>query len=266
MLTRVMPKRPSCVALSPDQKTILCGDKFGDVHGLPLLLPLGGLQHTQVKSKIDEGPERKEENLSSPDVSKAVAIPFVPAANSLTVHSKRNQRALKNQQELANQKVEKKTIEFEHELLLGHVSLLTDLLCATIRKGSSIRHYILTSDRDEHIRVSRGIPQAYIIEGYCLGHTQFVSKMCIPPWKPELLVSGGGDDYISIWDWQRGTALKEVNIRTTVDATRKSKSRSVAPSSMSAESSGTFGSIAISGIWASRINENDGHIIIACEA
>lgn len=52
-------------------------------------------------------------------------------------------------------------------LVLGHTSLLTSFLLSLDEK------YILTADRDEHIRVS-WYPQGYCIESYCLGHRKYV--------------------------------------------------------------------------------------------
>ena len=48
-------------------------------------------------------------------------------------------------------------------LILGHTSLLTSFLLAEDEK------YIISADRDEHIRVS-WYPQGYVIERFCLGH------------------------------------------------------------------------------------------------
>lgn len=56
----------------------------------------------------------------------------------------------------------------DESLLLGHVSLLTTFLLSPDEK------YIITADRDEHIRVS-WYPQAYTIEQFCLGHEKCVS-------------------------------------------------------------------------------------------
>lgn len=50
-------------------------------------------------------------------------------------------------------------------LILGHASSLVSMRLTLDEK------YILTSDRDEHIRISR-YPRGYDIEQYCLGHTK----------------------------------------------------------------------------------------------
>lgn len=102
---------------------------------------------------------------------------------------------------------------FEHKAILGHVSLLTDLIFVSRPSDASSgakRTYILTGDRDEHIRVSRGPPQAHVIENYCLGHTSFISKLCVPEWAPEYLVSGGGDNHLLVWNWAESRILQKV--------------------------------------------------------
>ena len=200
-----MPKRPCAIALTSDDSTILCADKFGDVYSLPLL----GLPY---ESKTDEstGDPAKDEDQNAPKV-------FTPAANSKTVHTKKNKEALRHQMRLNNQKSEKKSLQFDHQLLLGHVSLLTDVVSVTITDETSTnprqRSYLLSADRDEHIRISRGIPQAYVIEGYCFGHTEFVNKLCIPDWNKRMLVSGGGDDFLLVWDWLKGTIRQKLDLK-----------------------------------------------------
>ncbi|KAJ8102646.1 hypothetical protein POJ06DRAFT_265511 [Lipomyces tetrasporus] len=96
----------------------------------------------------------------------------------------------------------------ELEPILGHVSMLVDLLVTEDQRG--MRH-IISSDRDEHVRVTK-YPESYVIERFCLGHEQFVSQLLIPKWSPNTLISGGGDDFLAHWDWTTGELLEKVDI------------------------------------------------------
>ena len=269
-----MPKRPCAIALGPDDSTILCADKFGDVYSLPLL---GSLYEVEPTSNDAESRYGKGSNGH-------VSKPFVPSANSRTVHTLSNQKALRNQQRINNQAAKKKSFNFDHELLFGHVSLLTDLVCVNFDANSNPfanpftepRGYILTSDRDEHIRVSRGIPQAHIIEGFCLGHTQFVTRICAPYWNPQLLISGGGDDYFLTWDWLTGTIRQKTELKPYVKAFKDRPDHASIMADLSPDamimSDGYEDDSAmppISGIWSldSSIipRETAGEVVIACE-
>lgn len=256
---RPMSKRPCAIALTPDDKTILCGDKFGDVYSLPLLGKPFVEDTATLEAKPEDSNGKAEED-----------VLVLPAANSRTVHTKKNQEALQNQQKQIRQKKEKKILNFEHQLLLGHVSLLTDLACVSICERTSPfghrRNYIITSDRDEHIRVSRGMPHAHIVEGYCQGHTEFISKICIPQAHHQLLVSGGGDNYLLVWDWLRGNLHHRIDIGEQINYLeaeyRKSIARTIDHSvSEQPAVDGRVQSLAVSGIWSS----SDGRIIVACE-
>lgn len=207
-----MPKRPCAIVLTPDDSTILCADKFGDVYSLPLM---GRRYETKAVNGIDANGTNGTSDRNQKQK------PFAPSATSLTVHTKRNRDALRQQQKLNETKAEKKALNFDHKLLLGHVSLLTDIACVLRASPSQkLRNYILTSDRDEHIRISRGIPQANVIEGYCLGHTEFITKLCVPPVYPHLLISGGGDDYLILWDWRAGRLLQQLDLKQLVATLR----------------------------------------------
>ncbi|KAJ5934168.1 tRNA (guanine-N(7)-)-methyltransferase non-catalytic subunit trm82 [Penicillium verhagenii] len=186
-----MPKRPSALALTSDGQTILCGDKFGDVYSLPLI--------------------------PGEYVRKIVETPVHPAATPLTVHTKGNLRTLEMQKLSAEKRAQDTKQEqtapvFEHHNIIGHVSVLTDLVCIT----ESGRSYILTGDRDEHIRVSRGIPQAHVIEQLCLGHTSLVSKLCVPSWAPHLLVSGDADGNLFVWDWKTAKIHQTISLEESM--------------------------------------------------
>jgi tRNA (guanine-N(7)-)-methyltransferase subunit TRM82 len=196
-----MPKRPCAIDLAPSGQTVFIGDKFGDVYSLPLF------------------PKPYQEDAESSEQATVPVSHYRPAATEKTVHSKANLRVLQEQLKRAEQgdiQKTKESLNFENELLLGHVSMLTDLVVVNHKakgKTSNPRTYILTADRDEHIRISRGPPQAFVTEGYCLGHRDFVSKLCLLG--PNHLVSGGGDDEIFLWDWLEGKLLRKFDIKDT---------------------------------------------------
>ncbi|KAM3066026.1 tRNA (guanine-N(7)-)-methyltransferase non-catalytic subunit trm82 [Clarireedia jacksonii] len=200
---RCMPKRPCAVITTADNSTIISADKFGDVYSLPL-----------IPSDSRSAPPTIEGSASpAPMSEKQPPKLFQPTASNLTVHSIRNLKALEAQKKQTNKTSEKAGPTFEHKLLLGHVSMLTDVAVATANGHS----YILTADRDEHIRITRGIPQTHIIEGFCLGHKEFVSRLCIPSCRPEILISGGGDDDLHVWDWVSGALLFKADLKGHVE-------------------------------------------------
>jgi tRNA (guanine-N(7)-)-methyltransferase subunit TRM82 len=212
-----MPKRPSALTITEDNTTILSADKFGDVYSLPLIP-----SPTQEASRAtSQNPEK----------------PYKPSANELTIHSQRNRKALENQKRQNKPKPQKSEPEFEQTLLLGHVSLLTDVKLAK----SGGRTYVVTADRDEHIRISRGIPMTHVIEGFCLGHLEFISRICIPETRPEVLISGGGDDELFVWEWERGKLVSKVELKTSVQEFMGEK----------------VGKIAVSGMYWTRQGEED---------
>jgi tRNA (guanine-N(7)-)-methyltransferase subunit TRM82 len=205
-----MPKRPSAIVISPDLQ-IICADKFGDVYSLPLL--------------PDESIGGTSGGTTTTVPHRSVKPGFTPSANTFTVHSKRNRQALEHQKKQMERNQQQKAKpgeaasaqeddgaaavpDFEMSLLLGHVSMLTALTLAE----SDGRRYIITGDRDEHVRVSRYIPQAHVIEGYCFGHKDFVNSLLVPAGRPEILVSGGGDPELFVWDWKNGNAHKKTNV------------------------------------------------------
>ncbi|PMD31145.1 hypothetical protein L207DRAFT_591614 [Hyaloscypha variabilis F] len=194
---RAMPKRPCALAVTDDGSTIISADKFGDVYALSLIV----LETSAVLNLETSTPE-------------PAAKAFMPAANELTIHSQRNLKALENQRRQTNKPAEKSEPSFEHRLLLGHVSMLTDIALVELPG----RSYIITADRDEHIRISRGIPHTHVIEGYCLGHSEFVSRICISADRPRLLVSGGGDDELFVWEWESGTLISKTDLKKHVSS------------------------------------------------
>ncbi|CAI4038041.1 hypothetical protein SMKI_04G3800 [Saccharomyces mikatae IFO 1815] len=91
--------------------------------------------------------------------------------------------------------------KFTQEPILGHVSMLTDV---HMIKDSDGHQFIISSDRDEHIKISH-YPQCFIVDKWLFGHKHFVSSICCD--KDYLLLSAGGDDKIFAWNWKTGENL-----------------------------------------------------------
>lgn len=89
------------------------------------------------------------------------------------------------------------------EFLLGHLSLLLDFYLTPDEK------YIISCDRDEKIRVSH-YPNAYNIESYCLGHTEFVTTLAVLD-EDNILASGSGDGTIRFWNYKTGSEISCIN-------------------------------------------------------
>ncbi|KAL4977228.1 hypothetical protein BDW66DRAFT_133088 [Aspergillus desertorum] len=221
---RPMPKRP-CAITFMENNDILTGDKFGDVYSMPLI------------------PSTEPRAAAKIPAQRSTRI----AATNLTVHTQRNLKSLEMQMNMQNkQKKESDKPVFDHELLLGHVSLLTDVVFATLPSpdpsSTKRRNYILSADKDEHIRVSRGRPQAHVIEKHCLGHTAFLSKLCIPEWAPKYLISGGGDPYLIVWNWTAGEILHTVPL-------------------VEQSAEGDAKKVAVRGIWAATLGADSRRVI-----
>ncbi|GAB6022035.1 hypothetical protein CHUAL_006184 [Chamberlinius hualienensis] len=83
-------------------------------------------------------------------------------------------------------------------LLLGHLSMILDMTL------SSDNQLLITSDRDEKIRVS-SFPNCYNIHAFCCGHREFVVKLALLP--NNILVSGSGDGTVRFWNYRTGKEI-----------------------------------------------------------
>ncbi|KAG1404291.1 hypothetical protein G6F60_004437 [Rhizopus arrhizus] len=106
----------------------------------------------------------------------------------------------------------KENVKDEEKLnpIVGHVSMVTDMVLSPNEK------YVITSDRDEHVRVSR-YPNGYNIESFCLGHTDVVTCIGILPWNEELLVSAGGDGSIRVWEYIKGKQVQCLDLKEQIE-------------------------------------------------
>ena len=93
-------------------------------------------------------------------------------------------------------------------LLLGHTaSMLTGLQIVPNSTDNTTR--ILTSDRDEKVRVS-SFPNTFVVEGYLLGHTEYVSSLDVSKNDAcPFCVTCGGDGTIRLWDY---TTCEELDV------------------------------------------------------
>ena len=234
------------------ESTIIVGDKFGDVYSLPLL-PTPNWSRKSTDKPIDD---------------------FKPSATELTVHTKGNLEALRQQRERRQVHVKKEGPDFEHTLLLGHVSLLTALAITSVpewlsepepdREPYEDRDYIVTCDRDEHIRISRGIPQTHIIENYIHGHKEFISKLFIGPQWNERLIVGSGEPTLKIYKLPSGSTLFELDLRLLLETAIETYQLSISNARLTDK-------IAVSGIWEAPLPVQDGeppseqHFLVALE-
>lgn len=95
----------------------------------------------------------------------------------------------------------------EEDGVLGHFGGITDVI-VDVEKG-----VIVTSDRDERIRVSNW-PNTYDIQSFCLGHSGFVSRIAFVPSDSELLIASGGvDGTLRLWNGRSGVELSCLRLR-----------------------------------------------------
>jgi len=233
-------------------ETILCADKFGDVFGIPLF--------------TSDGNEKPAETTTLTPTATA----NIEMANSERVYESEEQKARHLEKARANAEREAAAAErrkrlhvdynipFTHDFVLGHVSMLLSLLTITLpaehpAAAGKEKTWVLTSDRDEHIRVTR-YPQSYVIEGFCLGHKQFVKTMHAPSWDLTSLISGGGDEYLLVWNWRERKALQRVDLVAPAQAVLGADAKIFVPKSGDkGEGEGEDGEgpfkFAVSGLW-----------------
>ena len=118
------------------------------------------------------------------------------------------------------------TINPDASLLLGHVSIITDTIVTATSTGKG---RIITSDRDEHIRISR-YPLSYVVDKYLFGSEGFVSAIHIAPVPPTegssgtTLLSAAGERWMRIWDWEQGVQVGRVDVMSAVLPNRRVRS------------------------------------------
>lgn len=170
-------------------------------------------------------------------IRRANKITFSPDSKKMFVADKTGDAYVLSVDSNLDDKVEKKNGDnndvkeddsnnFRGELLLGHLSMLLDILVSPDGK------YVITADRDEKIRVSN-YPDAYDIHGYCLGHTDFVTEInFVLDNKHECLVSSSGDGSIKLWKYMEGIEMDSVIPSSVIEDKPKDLSENAAVKSI----------------------------------
>ncbi|XP_032831282.2 tRNA (guanine-N(7)-)-methyltransferase non-catalytic subunit WDR4 [Petromyzon marinus] len=98
--------------------------------------------------------------------------------------------------------------------LLGHLSMLLDLAVTEDAR------FVVTSDRDEKVRVSL-LDAPHNIHTFCLGHTAFVSRVTLMKNHPDKLLTGSGDGTVRLWDLTSGREISSCNLNPSPAEQRK---------------------------------------------
>ncbi len=89
------------------------------------------------------------------------------------------------------------------QILLGHVSMITSLAFVPSIKPNSPPAFIITGDRDEHIRISRWGSKrlAYVVDRYLMGSQAFVGALAVVPDAEGTLrlISSEGGRALRVW-------------------------------------------------------------------
>lgn len=111
----------------------------------------------------------------------------------------------------------------EPDIPFGHYSVVTEL--AILQPLNSNMRYIASSDKDEKIRISRW-PHSYDIVCFCLGHTMYVTNVCLVQNAAlglDVLVSTGGDNQLFVWNYLTGKKLFQLDLSVHVTHTALSQ-------------------------------------------
>ncbi|RXK42389.1 hypothetical protein M231_00379 [Tremella mesenterica] len=206
--SRQVMKKSSSLSFSPKGDLII-SDKVGDVYLYPLDPRSTSSINTDPPDTSVQSKLTKTLNDSVQSISTNTTSTSNQTSHSNYSNEKESKRKL-NKMTLNSDP----TLNPDADFLLGHVSILTSHVLSMDGK------HIITSDRDEHIRISR-YPQSFVIERFLFGSESFVSALCIPPRRPEILLSAGGEGVMRVWGWETGRLIGNIELYEGILPCRK---------------------------------------------
>ncbi|KAI5798870.1 hypothetical protein EDC01DRAFT_649584 [Geopyxis carbonaria] len=222
--TRALPKRVGGLAFLENDTKLVVADKHGDVFLMPLII-------TEMPSPVEK-PQ---------DPAGSGQLPAGPERDAEAARRRARTEIDYN-------------LPYEHKFIIGHVSMLLAVYPVSLpadhpAAAGKAKNWIITADRDEHIRVTR-YPQTFVIDQFLLGHESFVAKLLSPSWNRTGLISGGGDTYLVEWDWLSGRRVQRIDLASHVHSVlaKSTLSGDTEPMSVSTTEPGAF-KIAVNGLW-----------------
>jgi len=104
------------------------------------------------------------------------------------------------------------------KLLMGHLSMLTDFRLSTDEK------FLITSDRDEKIRISY-FTNSYNIKSYLMGHKEFVTQIELVG--SAKLISASGDSKLILWDLDLAESIQQIDTQNFIKTVSSQKSEGI---------------------------------------
>jgi len=108
------------------------------------------------------------------------------------------------------------TVLTDDDCLLGHLSMLLDV--KYFQAKSTGEKFLITADRDEKIRLSH-YPNGYNIQGYCLGHKEFVSHVKLLD--HDRIISASGDGTLRLWQLPDCTELNVITTKSLIETAKE---------------------------------------------
>ncbi|CAF0977538.1 unnamed protein product [Rotaria sordida] len=110
--------------------------------------------------------------------------------------------------------IDQNVILTSDDCIMGHLSMLLDTVFVSMNNN---QQYILTTDRDEKIRLTH-YPNAYNIQGYCLGHTEFV--LYVKLIDQNHILSASGDGTLRLWHLPDCIQLNVFETKTFISSSK----------------------------------------------